>query len=81
MSCIERRLEEIGRELQSLTCKALSDGVRVSLVEFQSLWNSLNGHERARIISGLIDRAIYNSTTDVLLIDVRALGGPGTPFR
>lgn len=81
MSCIERRLEEIGRELQSLTCKALSDGVRVSLVEFQSLWNSLKGHERARIISGLIDRAIYNSTTDVLLIDVRTLGGPGTPFR
>lgn len=81
IGCIERRLEEIGQELRTLTCKCLSDDVLGSLVEFRSLWHSLNGHERRRIISGLIDRVVYNSTTDALSVEVRHFEGSERPLR
>lgn len=71
IGCIERRLEEIGQELRTLRCNGLSDDVLGSLVEFRSLWQALNGHERARVISRLIDRVVYNSSTGALSIEVR----------
>lgn len=71
----ERRMKELSLELASLQRQSLEDGdLRITLSQFELVWESLNSREQIRIISALIDSIAYNGETNKVSVSFRSKG-------
>ena len=73
ISQTERRMKELSLELASLQRQSVEEGgLRITLSQFDLVWESLNSREQIRIISALIDRIGYNVETNKVSVGFRS---------
>jgi len=71
----ERRVKELSLELARLQRQSVEEGdLRMTLSQFDPVWESLNSREQTRIISALIVGIEYNGETKKVSVSFRSRG-------
>jgi site-specific DNA recombinase len=71
----ERRMKELSLELARLQRQSVEEGdLRMTLSQFDPVWESLNSREQTRIISALIVGIEYNGETNKVSVSFRSRG-------